>query len=84
MENRLNIRRASFDIHYGTGAADKLMQAPWSGRTAQSVANELGVTKQYVSAMYVRLTGRTWSSVLNEMGINTRGPRVSDHHPETV
>lgn len=77
-------RQSIYDINHGEGSAAKIIGAPYKGTTTAKVAEELGVTRQYISLLYVRLTGRTWSSVLNEVGLKTRGPRNGNHHPETV
>ncbi len=69
------IRRVSFDARFGNGKAQMLMNAPGEGRTTEAVAKELGVSRQYISIYFERLTGRTWSEVLLEKGINSKGPR---------
>lgn len=77
-------RQSIYDIKHGAGTAERVIRAPYKGETTQGLAEELGVTRQYVSLLYVQLTGRTWSSVLEEVGLKTRGPRSGNHHPEIV
>lgn len=83
MDNQLK-RQAHFDLRYGEGAASRLIEAPYMGKTVQSIADDLSISRQYVSTVYVQLTGRTWASVLHEKGFNIRGRRSGNHHPETV
>ena len=70
VELKRQLLKARIDDAYGEGTAEMILLAPTHGKTLGDLATDLGVTKQYISFVYQKLTGETWFTAVTRQGIN--------------